>query len=299
VSAHRYRWGGLAWLLTLQFFVVEAVVAARTGGAYSRVDDVISLLGSRASPAPGLMNASFVAQGVLVAVGAALLFPALSGLAGRMAPVLLGASAVGVALVGFFPLDGVSAVHYAGATLHFLGAGLGLVALAYALRPRSEAVGTTLALLGLVTLAATVFYGAGVVDLLGPGGTERAAAYPLPIGLALAGGLLWRQKDSWTGPGRDGRPSRAELRARERAAAQRRAVERDLALEEAARRAEAGRSAPGAPAGSSSQGAWPDTPATLGSPVTPGGPGAQGTPVPAAEDDDFDPDDPWASPRRP
>jgi hypothetical membrane protein len=284
VSAHRYRWGGLAWLLTLQFFVVETVVQARTGGAYSRVADVISLLGSRASPAAPLMNASFVAQGVLIAAGAVLLLPALPGLAGRMAPALLGASALGVVLVGLFPLDSVPAVHYTGATLYLLGAGLGLVALAYAVRPRSEAVGTTLALLGLLTLAATVFYGAGVVDLLGIGGTERAAAYPLPVGLALAGGLLWRQKDSWTGPGRGGRPGRAELRARQRAEAQRRAVERDLALEDAARRAEAARTrAAAAPSASSS--------APSSDPSAPSS-------VAAEEDDDFDPDDPWAAPRR-
>ena len=42
----RYRWGAIAWLLTLQFFVVETVVQLQTGGSYSRADDVISALGT-------------------------------------------------------------------------------------------------------------------------------------------------------------------------------------------------------------------------------------------------------------
>ena len=44
VNPNRLRWGACAWLLTLQFFVVETVVQLRMDG-YSRTDDVISLLG--------------------------------------------------------------------------------------------------------------------------------------------------------------------------------------------------------------------------------------------------------------
>ena len=83
-------------------------------------------------------------------------------------------------------------MHAIGAVLYLVGGGLGLIALAYAVRPRSEALGTTLALLGLVATSATVFFLTGVTAALGEGGTERAAAYPLPIGLALAGAALWR-----------------------------------------------------------------------------------------------------------
>ena len=51
-------------------------------------------------------------------------------------------------LVGVFPSDGNALVHAIGAVAHLVGGGLGLIALAYAVRPRSEAVGTTLALKG-------------------------------------------------------------------------------------------------------------------------------------------------------
>ena len=109
VTPNRLRAGALAWLLTLQFFVVEAIAAARFDGSYSYVDDVISDLGTKASAAAQLMNASFVLQAALILAGALLLRPALPGLSGRVAPVLLELAAAGVLMVGVFPSDGNSA----------------------------------------------------------------------------------------------------------------------------------------------------------------------------------------------
>ena len=234
MTADRLRWGALAWLLTLQFFVVETVVQLRLEGGYSRSDDLISLLGASTSPGGQLMNASFVLQGGLILGGALAVRPLLRGTAGRAAVVLLGAAAVGTLLVGVFPLDGNLTAHRVGAVLYFVGGALGLIALAYAVRRRSEVLGTCLAFLGLVGAAGTVFFLTGVTSYLGEGGTERAAAYVLPIGLALAGAALWRL-------GAD--PAAQEERDRvkaEREAARREQVERnrerDEVLEAAARR---------------------------------------------------------------
>jgi hypothetical membrane protein len=232
VNPNRLRWGALSWLLSLQFFVVETIAQLRYTGSYSRVDDVISDLGKADSPAHQLMNASFVVQGALIAGGALLLRPVLARGAGHAVPVLLTLSGIGVLLVGVFPSDRHSALHATGAILYLAGGALGLIALAYAVRPRSELLGTTLALLGLIGTAATVFFGTGVTDYLGEGGTERAAAYVLPIGLAIAGVALWRL----VGPGEADR--RAE-RERARAEREERARERDAALEAAARRSTA------------------------------------------------------------
>ena len=118
-----------------------------------------------------------------------------------------------------------------GAWLHLVGGGLALLAMAYAVRPRSEALGTALALLGLLSTAMTVFFAVGITSFLGEGGTERGSAYPVPIGLALAGAGLW-----WLSrrPQAEPRPSRRELRAQERAERAERARERDAALESAA-----------------------------------------------------------------
>ncbi|RBY89101.1 DUF998 domain-containing protein [Blastococcus sp. TBT05-19] len=232
----RLRWGALVWLLTLQFFVLETVAEARYAAPYSRIDDVISALGAADSPGRALMNASFVVQAALILGGALLLRPALRGAAGRAALLLLGAAALGTLLVGVFPLDGNGTMHAIGAVLYFVGGGLGLIALAYAVRPRSEALGTSVVLLGIVATAATIFFLAGVTSYLGEGGTERAAAYPLPIALALTGVVLALTA------GRGDRPSAgAELRA-ERAEQEARRAEqarvRDAALEAAAQRSD-------------------------------------------------------------
>jgi hypothetical membrane protein len=233
VNPTRLRWGACAWLLTLQFFVVEALVQRRYDGSYSRTDDVISALGAADSPAHQLMNASFVVQAALILGGALLLRPALGGAAARVVPVLLGAAAAGVLLVGVFPADGDATVHATGAVLYLIGGGLGLIALAYAVRPRSEVVASALALLGVVGTAATVFFLTGVTRYLGEGGTERVAAYVLPIGLALAGAELWRL-GSATGPDR---ATRRADRDRERVEQAERDRQRDAALEAAAGRA--------------------------------------------------------------
>jgi hypothetical membrane protein len=234
VTANRLRWGALAWVLTLQFFVVETLVQLRMPFGYSRADDVISALGTDVSPGATLMNASFVAQGALILGGALLLRPALRGRAANAAVALLAVAAVGVLLVGVFPLDSALAAHRTGAVLHLVGSGLGLIALAYAVRPRSELLGTTLAVLGLIGIAGTVFFVTGVTDYLGDGGTERAAAYVLPIGLAIAGIALWRLGAD---PVADEERALARAEREEaRAAKAERDRERDEALEAAAGR---------------------------------------------------------------
>jgi hypothetical membrane protein len=276
VTSNRLRAGACAWLLTLQFFVVETIAQLRSGPSYSRVHDVISDLGASGSPAARLMNASFVLQAALILAGALLLRPALRGTSGRVAPVLLELAAAGVLLVGVFPSDGNAALHATGAVVHLLGGGLGLIALAYSLRPRSEVVATTLAALGLIGTAMTIFFIAGVTDYLGEGGTERAAAYVVPIGLAVAGVSLWRLNS--TPPPSDGTPSRREERARIRAERAERERERDDALEAAAvRRASGNPSEPTAGQGS-----------TTGSRQSGDGEG----------DAEAEAEDPWASPRR-
>ena len=269
VNPNRLRWGAIAWLLTLQFFVVETITQVRYEGTYSRADDVISTLGAAESAARQLMNASFVVQAALILGGALLLRPVLLRGAAQVAPVLLGAASVGVLLVGVFPTDGSSMAHTVGAVLYLVGGGLGLIALAYAVRPRSEGLGTALALLGLIGTSATVFFLTGVTTYLGEGGTERAAAYPLPLGLALAGVLLWRlcrpTGDTGGDAGSPERPSRREERDRVRAER----AARDRARDEA-----------------------------LGA--------SRGNPLPAdrtrerggMEADELDTDDPWASPAR-
>jgi hypothetical protein len=136
-------------------------------------------------------------------------------------------------VVGVVPLDADGQVHAAGAVAYLVGSSLGLLALAHALRPRSELLGSALALLGVVATAMSVFFLLGITRYLGEGGTERAAAYLLPIGLAIAAAGIWRTGRDPGDDRRDG-PTRRELRAQERAAeraeAAERAAERNAAL---------------------------------------------------------------------
>ncbi|RBY85722.1 DUF998 domain-containing protein [Blastococcus sp. TF02A-30] len=236
MTPNRLRWGALAWLLTLQFFAVETIVQFR-GEGHSRAEDVISDLGATTWPGHQLMNASFVVQAALILGGALLLWPALRSGAGRVAEFLLAAAALGVLMVGVFPEDTAGGAHGAGAVLYLVGGALALVALAYAVRARSEAFGTTLVLLGLIGAATTTFFLTRTY-LLGEGGTERAAAYVLPLGLALSGIVLWRLDAREAAPAGTRAAQRAQERAQERATAAERARQRDEALEAAARRSE-------------------------------------------------------------
>jgi hypothetical membrane protein len=266
VRGNRLRWGALGWVLTVQFFVVETIVGLRYA-RYSWRDDVISDLGDALSPAHRVMNASFVIQAALILVGGALLLPALRGKATRIAQVFLGVAAVGVLLVGVFPEDGSRTMHDIGAVGYLAGGAIGLLALAYAVRPRSEALGTVVAVLGLAGAAATIFFFTDVTQTFGRGATERIAGYVLPVGLALAAIVLWRMaRGAATLPDVAAGPTRRELREEARAERARREAERDAVLEAAARRQE-------------------ERP-------------AQPAPAASDQDDDFDPEDPWAAPSR-
>ncbi|HEV7213159.1 MAG TPA: DUF998 domain-containing protein [Blastococcus sp.] len=245
MTPNRLRAGACAWLLTLQFFVVEAVVAARAPSGYSRTANTISDLGRTTSPDHRLMNASFLLQAVLIVAGAALLRHALRGRAARVAPPLLGLAAAGVLIVGVFPSDGYKVVHATGAVLYLAAGGIGLIALAYGVRPRSELLGSTLALLGLVGTAMTVFFVSAVTQLLGVGGTERAAAYMLPLGLAVTGAALWRMGAGEAGAAETDGPSLRELRKLARDQERARQAEQQRQRDEALADRAAGTTPPG------------------------------------------------------
>jgi hypothetical membrane protein len=215
------------------------------------------------------MNASFVVQAALILAGVALLLPALRGVAARLAQAFLAVCAIGVLVVGVWPEGTVSALHTAGAVLYLAGGAVGLLALAYAVRSRSEVLGTALAVLGLLGAATTIFFADGVTEYLGRGGTERVAAYVVPVGLALTGAALGWMARAGALPEPTAGPTRRELRAQARAEEAERSRERDAALEAAARRREEPRAA---------------------RPVADG--------EPDDELDDVDPEDPWATPTR-
>src|SRR6201996_8352267 len=132
------RWGGALWVGCLQFFAVEAIAAAGFAGSYSYRRNYISDLGAlscgeNCSPLHALMNTSFVLQGVLIFVGAVVVWPLLArGALSQLALGLVAASGFGVALVGLAPEDFTPGWHYLGAAenLLFCNAGAALLGVA-------------------------------------------------------------------------------------------------------------------------------------------------------------------------
>ena len=186
------RIAALCWIANLQFFVIEAVAAARFHGGYSWSRDLISDLGNThcgaydgrlvCSPLHGVMDLSFVVLGVTMIAGASLLASLRpSSVATRVGLCALSLGGVGVILVGAFPENVLRAAHTSGAIATFVFGNLGLILVSRDLSSRPW-----------LRFAATAS-GAGALAALlvplglGNGTGERITAYPQTIWMALWG----------------------------------------------------------------------------------------------------------------
>jgi hypothetical membrane protein len=202
--------GAAAWIAgTVQFFAAGLVVQSAWRTPYSWASNAISDLGAAhcqrtgadnppdryvCSPLHAAMNTSFFTLGLLLACGTLLTGPAWGrGAAGRIAQGLLVAAGGGMILAARWPEDVNLNLHVLGALL-IMGIGnIGFV-VAAAVRRRSPVgrlwpVTLPLSLLGLV---ATGLMFSHHTALLGYGGTERVALYPLLGWTVLAGICLLR-----------------------------------------------------------------------------------------------------------
>ncbi len=206
------RIAALLWLGCLQFFVCEQLARLGWQGHYSLRTRYISDLGNVGCTAltcshfHALMNASFAAQGVLIAGGALLLRRSLlPRLSGGLACALLLLSGLGVSTLAYAPSNVDANLHLSAARLHLACGALAMLCAALAIRlnhRRLPAWATTVALAALVCGAVAtlgdlllVFGGSplqSVQSVLGVGTIERLAAYPLPLWLAFAGALALR-----------------------------------------------------------------------------------------------------------
>ena len=189
------RRGAILWVLCLQYFVAEAIVAQGYCGPYNLPTNYISDLGARTcakvcSPLHPLMNASFLLQGVLIAGGALAvrrIFPRSSMFTAAL--VCIAASAAGVILVGLYPEDSGSPWHNNGAAENFLLSNLGMVLAGLALRPVAPARAFYSLASGLIGLAGLALLAVKADLGLGIGTVERITAYPFPLWLGVTG--LW------------------------------------------------------------------------------------------------------------
>jgi hypothetical membrane protein len=199
-SKLRHGLGPLLWALCCQYFFAEIIAAHAFRGEYSLADNYISDLGAvlctpaLCSPLHAFMNASFVLQGFLIFAGSVFLRRNFRHSYGTEAGLLLLAvSGVGLVCVGLAPEDINPALHYSGATAHFLSGGVGMVVLGLSLlgRARTAKLGRITLAAGTTTLVASVLLGKHHYLGLGVGGMERFAAYPYTAWLTGIGvGML-------------------------------------------------------------------------------------------------------------
>ena len=197
------RLGPYLYLSSLQYFVVQLVVSLRWSPAYNLRRNTISDLGNTAcgrfngrfvcSPFHTVMNVSFIVLGATMIAGSALIGETLPPTRARkLGFIFMTFAGVGVVVVGIFPENTVSALHGLGATLPFTLGNVGVIVLGLSLElPRVLRLVTLT--LGVIALAALVFYASSHYLGLGEGGIERLVAYPQTLWLILLGGYLLRK----------------------------------------------------------------------------------------------------------
>jgi hypothetical membrane protein len=206
--------GAVLWIGCLQYFVAEAVAIHGWLGPYSlsrnyisdlgavhcgvRVCGLTEVTGTLCSPLHAVMNAAFLLQGILIVFGAVLVWPLFpKGKLWATALLLIGASGLGVFVVGLAPEDVQRKLHVLGAVENFICCNAGMAMMGVAMlrwRRAARTMGLIALAAGLTGLTAIEFLTAHLYLGLGVGGMERLAAYPFPLWIAGLGALLLRRR---------------------------------------------------------------------------------------------------------
>lgn len=200
--ATRYPWlGPLIYMLSLQYFVVQFIVAAAWPTYFSLASNVISDLGNTAcgeyamryvcSPLHSTMNASFIMLGVTMALGSLFIYQEFHRNWGTLIGFnLMGLAGFGTIMVGLFPETTIPALHGIGAFLALGIGNLSLVVLAFAITQARTSFRAYTFVSGMLSLIALVLFALGVYLGLGQGGIERVVSYPQTIWLILFGAYM-------------------------------------------------------------------------------------------------------------
>jgi hypothetical protein len=200
--------GGGSWILTLLYFIGQAVAQAAWRTPYSLIDNRVSDLGNTAcgrtlantyicSPLHTLMNATFVLTGVLILVG---LFLTRSIWPRRRLTtwglILLGVAGAGTILVGLSPENVNVLIHLIGA-LNIPAGNAAMILLGLAIWREHIKLAWFSVLSGVIGFLG-LLVGPVLAILAGHGGglAERVALYPLIIwlivfGFAILGKKVW------------------------------------------------------------------------------------------------------------
>jgi hypothetical membrane protein len=203
------RIGGLCWALAILFFVAQVVAQIVFTPSFSLLDNRVSDLGNTTcgpwltypfacSPLHDLVNAAFIATGVLFVLGAALTWTAwprrrltTAGL------VCISLAGVGYMIVGLNPENENVRLHLLGAS-NLLTSNLGILLLG--LGTRAEHSWRANLALGLACVAGVGLVGGPVLLAAvqhGGGLGERLVLYPCVIYVIVVGSWLLRYGSSW------------------------------------------------------------------------------------------------------
>jgi hypothetical membrane protein len=206
-SERAVRVGAVAWILAVQFFVAQIVVASAWTVPFSLKTRMISDLGNTAcgparrpvaavhcSPWHAVMNASFVIVGITMAAGALLTRRAfLDRWQATLAAALFVVAGAGVILVGLNPENENAGIHLVGAGVNFVAGNTALILFGLGLpkSPRRPWLRWFTIAAGVAGLIATMMIVLQRDLGLGPGGIERVAAYTTSSWQVVAGLRLW------------------------------------------------------------------------------------------------------------
>lgn len=204
--------GAMAWILALQFFVVQGVVQAAWTTPFSLAHNMISDLARvtcgplvrapgievACSPWHALMNASIALNGVLIPLGVVLTrswWPTNRWL--RIGLTMIALTAPGHFMVALFPSDTAPLGHLIGAGSILALGNPGIVVAGMALWPERRGQAIASLLLGLTGIVGTILFLWMIDPGIGLGGMERVAFYPLTLwcgyqGIVIARGSMRR-----------------------------------------------------------------------------------------------------------
>jgi len=189
--------GPTFWVISIQYYVTQLIVAADWPRPYSWANNAISDLGNTAcgmysgryvcSPLHNWMNASFIVLGATMIAGSLLIYQEFrKSVASAVGFSFMALAGLGTILVGLFPENVNSTWHGLGALLPFLIGNVALVLFGRSLRLGPKLRAYTL-LSGAIALAALALFYSGHYLGLGLGGMERVVAYPQTIWLIALG----------------------------------------------------------------------------------------------------------------
>ena len=189
--------GPAFWVVSVQYYIIQAVAAASWQTHFSLSQNVISDLGNTAcsnysgryvcSPLHGLMNASFIILGITMIIGSVLIYQEFKeSQSSWVGFSFMGLAGLGTLLVGLFPENTIASLHFIGALLPFLIGNIGLIVLGLVLEmPKTLRVYTLIS--GITSLIALVLFLTNNYIGLGQGGMERLTAYPQTMWLIIFG----------------------------------------------------------------------------------------------------------------